>query len=309
MESFKANREANVIVKLLTLIANNQGISIKELSEITNISMEVIKKNLEYISNNHELYFINLLPEEEYDEGDCNCMDIKWTLDYFPEDVFVLSLNCLEKYLYKDITTHNITKYDEFLGVKTKANYELENYNYKLCQISMAVSNKKSLMVKYKNKAGVAKDFKIEPLAVVFYEFDNILYVIGQYNNSITTYRLDRILHIKETNDSFIPLIGFDIKKYSSQVWGMEQGEGKRVKIKFMNTGNVIYKVKRDLECRKNKKITEYPEHMIYEDMVIGINSFKSWLRTYGGAAIVLEPEELRRDMIDSAKRCLEYYL
>lgn len=303
------NTEINALVNLLTIIANSQGVTIRELNKTTNIPMEFIKKNLDYISSNHELYLISLIPEQEYDEATCDYMDIKWTVDGYSEDTKLFNLNCLEKYLYKSMVTKNRDNFDEFLGIRTKSTYKFEDYKYKLCQISMAISNKKSLKVKYKNIKEVIQDFIIEPLGIVFYEFENILYVLGQYNNTIVTYRLDRILSLKETKDNFFQLEGFDIEEYLANVWGMEQGEPINVKVKFIKTGNVLYKVKRDLECRKNKKFIEFEDYIIYEDIIIGINSFRSWLRTYGGAAIVLEPAKLRDEIIDSAKQCLKYYL
>jgi hypothetical protein len=309
METRKMNNEINALVNILTIIANSQGITVRELNKITNIPMEFIKKNLDYMSSNHELYLINLMPEEEYDEATCDCMDIKWTVYGYSEDTKLFKLNCLEKYLFKSIVTKNRSNFDEFLGVRTKSTYKFEDYKYKLCQISMAISNKKSLKVKYKNVNGIIQDFIVEPLGIVFYEFENILYVLGQYNNTIVTYRLDRISILKETKESFSRIEGFDIEAYLENIWGMEQGEPINVKVKFVKTGNVLYKVKRDLEYRKNKKIIEFKDYIIYEDIIIGVNSFRSWLRTYGGAAIVLEPAKLRDEIIDSANQCLKYYL
>lgn len=300
------NDDMNCIAKLLTIIANSPETTIRELNRMTNIPMEVIKKDLEYISSNHEMYFIDLIPN---DESSCSYMDIKWRIDNLPDDVRVLSLNSIEKYLYKTIVGRGIVSYDEFLGIITKSAYEIENYNYKLCQIIMAISNKRQLNVKYKNMAGIIQNFIMEPLAVVFYEFDDILYVLGQNNGNIITYRLDRILSIKETKGCFVPMKGFEVGKYMECIWGMEHGEAVKVKVKFIKTGNVPYKVKRDLKCRKNKKLTESKDSIIYEDTIIGINSFKRWLRTYGSAAIVLEPLELKEQMINSARQCLGYYM
>lgn len=303
------NNDMNIIARLLTIIANSGGITIRELNSITNIPAEVIKRELEYISSNRELYFIDLYPDDNYDETSQSCMDIKWRIDGFPEDKRVLSLNPLEKYLYKAIIDHEMVSYDGFLGIYTKSTYNLENYNYKLCQISMAVSNKKRLSVKYKNMSGDIQNFIIEPLGIVFYEFDNILYVIGQYDDNIVTYRIDRILSIKETKEKFIPLPGFELSNYMENIWGMEQGEAISVRVKFIKTGSIAYKIKRDLECRKNKKLQEFDDCIIYKDSVVGINSFKRWLRTYGSAAIVIEPRSLREQMINSARQCLNYYL
>lgn len=301
------NCEINDTLKLLTIIANREGVSIRALTEITGIPMEVIKKNLEYILNNPEFYFLDLMPQEGYEEDAKNYMDVTWTIDDFFKDKIPLNLNYFEKYLFKNVLSKG-EKSEDILGIKTKSTYKIDDYKYKLCQITMAIENKSVLLVQYKTKEET-KEFAIEPLGIVFYEFDNIFYLIGQYDNSIINYRIDRILHIKETKNSFMPIEDFNLEKYLQNIWGMEQGEEVRVKIKFLKEANVEYKVKRDLECRVNKILTEREDYLIYEDTVVGINSFKSWLRSFGSSAIVLEPKKLRDEIIESAKRCLEYYL
>lgn len=303
------DNEMNSIIKLLTIISNSDGITIRELNAITGIPMEFIKRDLEYISSNNELYFFDLYTDDETGQSSDCYMDIKWRIDDFPEGVRVLSLNSIEKYLFKTMVSHGVASYDGFLGISTKSAYGIEDYKYKICQITLSIKSRRRLNVKYRSMDGVIHDFIIEPLGTVFYEFDNMLYVLGQYNGEIATYRLDRMISIKETRESFTPLKGFEIGEYLKSSWGMEQGEEVKVKVKFIKTGNVLYRVKRDLECRKNKKLVEYSDCIIYEDIVTGINSFKRWLRAYGGAAIVLEPEELKNQMISSAKQCLKYYL
>lgn len=296
----------NHIINILTIVANNQGITTRELCERTKIPIENLKNNLKLIYENPELYVVNLIPEDN-DGRIKDYNDIKWFIDNIDEESKFLCLNPMEKYLYKSIVSDD-NNYDEFLGIKTKSTFGLQEYKYKLCQISIAINNKKTLQIKYKKNDEIA-EFLMEPLSIVFYEFENILYVIGQYDNNLVTYRLDRIVHIRETMDSFEPYIDFNIDDYLAHIWGMEQGDPVKVKIKFENVGNVLYKVMRDLHSRKNKKITKHTDYIIYEDIVIGINSFKRWLRTYGSSAIVIEPEDLKQEMINSAMKCLQYYL
>ena len=303
----------NDILKLLTIISNSEdGVSIRELHHKTGISIEIIKDNLENIWYNTELYLVDLAPEDdvayEKTRASSDSLDLKWTIDNFCKDDVVLNLNHFERYLFKSILTKSENTDTSLLGIKTKSTYGIEDYKYKLCQISMAIDNKKSIISKYKTKAGKIEDFIIEPLCIVFYEFENLLYIIGQYNNSIVTYRLDKILHIKETENNFLPIEGFNIEEYLSNIWGMEQGEPIKVKIKFLREANVFHRVKRDLSCRTNKNLTEYVDHIIYEDTVVGIHRFKSWLRSFGSSAIVLEPKVLKEDMLTSAKHSLEYY-
>ncbi|WP_238883902.1 WYL domain-containing protein [Clostridium sp. YIM B02551] len=305
------NNVMNDILKLLTIIANSEeGASIRELHEKTKMPLEVIKDNLENLWYNAELYLIDIAPEneEEYETHLDNYEDLKWTIENFSEDTKVLNLNYFEKYLYKSILTKSEKRDGDFLGIINKSTYDIEDYKYKLFQISIAAENKRALCAKYKTRNNKVEEFVIEPLGIVFYEFENLFYVVGQYNNTIVNYRIDRILSIKETKNNFVPLEGFDIEQYLANIWGMEQGESIKVKIKFMKEANVIYRVKRDLEYRLNKKLTEYDGYFIYEDIIIGVNSFKSWLRSFGSSVIVLEPKELREEMIESAKRSFEYY-
>lgn len=82
------------------------------------------------------------------------------------------------------------------------------------------------------------------------------------------------------------------------------------VKIRFLNEGNVVRKATRDLTSRTCGTITILPEDgsLIYEDDVVGMGSFKSFLYGYGSSAIVLEPEALRNEIIESARTRLTYY-
>jgi len=297
--------DINQAISILTLIANQHGISTRELHEKTKIPMEIIKKNLELIYQNPEMYVVSLTADDEDGTAE-NLADIRWYIDNIDKDARLLCLNPMERYLYKSIVTDD-NNYDEFLGIMTKSTFGLDEYKYKLCQVSLAIKNNKVLKIKYKRGNEIV-DLLMEPLYIVFYEFENILYVIGQYNNDIVTYRLDRIVKITETNETFKPAVNFNIDDYLAHNWGMEQGEAVQVKVLFKNEGNVFYKVKRDLHCRKNKKLTEYDDYLVYEDTVIGINSFKRWLRSYGSSAVVIEPEELKQELIESARKCLEYY-
>lgn len=303
--------EMNDILKLLTIIANSEdGASIRELHRKTEMPVEVIKENLENLWYNAELYLIDLAPEDEegYEEASGNCLDFKWSIGNFDENTKVLSLNHFERYLYKNILTKSENSGSDILGIKTKSTYDIEDYKFKLCQISLAVESRRALRAKYKTRTSKIEEFIIMPLGIVFYEFENLFYVVGQYDNNIVTYRLDRIESLGPPKDSFTPIEGFDLKKYISNIWGMEQGEPVQAKIKFLKAGNVFYRVRRDLECRQNKKLTEFDDYIVYEDTIVGINSFKNWLRSFGSSAVVIEPEELRKEMIDSAKRSLAYY-
>ena len=71
------------------------------------------------------------------------------------------------------------------------------------------------------------------------------------------------------------------------------------VKVKFFNVANA---------CRTNGKLTEKDGCLYYEDKVYGLSRFRSWIYGYGKAAVVLKPESLRKDIINSLKKRVGYY-
>ena len=80
------------------------------------------------------------------------------------------------------------------------------------------------------------------------------------------------------------------------------------VKVKFFNVANVHEKVRKQLACRTNGKLTEKDGCLYYEDKVYGLSRFRSWIYGYGRAAVVLKPESLRKDIINSLKKRVGYY-
>lgn len=298
-----STEEHSNMLSIIAIIANRGGCTIRELNKITNIPVEILKNNLEYIENNPELYFkysVYLHTEEE------DYRDNEWRVIEDLHGHYLLNLNSFEKYFIDMICSlrEEKNKFD----IKTKKNYNTNEYDEKIEKILIAIKSKKILKIKYRQTTGETSHIKLEPLAVVFYEFSSVFYVLGQGDDKLITYNMDRIFEIQETNEIYKRNIDINIEEYLANRWGMEQGEELYIKVKFMKEANVERKVKRELECRKNKTIEDFPDHFIYSDKVIGKNSFKHWILGYGSSAIVLEPQELRDAIMDSAKKALNLY-
>ena len=80
------------------------------------------------------------------------------------------------------------------------------------------------------------------------------------------------------------------------------------VRIKFYDEYNVIQRVRRDTAHRKKAVLTKEEGYLIYSDQVRGINEIKPWIRSFGSSAVVLAPEELKADMVRSARWVLDLY-
>lgn len=287
------------LLNIITIISNRneEGCTIEELQYITKLPKEIIKINLDKISNNPEMYF-EYQPYEE---------DGVWRIENHSDEAdsdYVMCLDTFEKSIFDMVISSSNNKLDVIIGKL----YGINEYEGYVPLIGSAINEKKIINVQYRNNKNEVNEMKIEPLALVYYEFENKFYVLGQYNNKLMTYSLERFVKVNVTNEKFKDNLNIDFDKYLANVWGMESGDRVKVKIKFIKEANVEEKVKRDLQRRIYKTIEEYDDYFIYSDEVIGINSFKQWLRSFGSSAIVLEPKELRDEIIDAVKKAIMYY-
>ena len=153
------------------------------------------------------------------------------------------------------------------------------------------------------------------PNSVITYEDDKLIYeddISGIYDfcikeGKLLPLRLDRIRSYeiseeKIVNDDLSPL------ELIPQIWGMEVGEPVHVKIKILNEARVQEKVKRDLASRTKGVWSQKGDSLYFEDDVIGINNFRTWLHGYGSSVLVIKPRSLREQIIESARKRVAYY-
>ena len=99
-----------------------------------------------------------------------------------------------------------------------------------------------------------------------------------------------------------------DIFDYS---WGMDNdGNITDIKLRISKTANVAEKIKFELRNRKYGVWEDVDEnYCYYTDKILGIGSFKAWLRNYGSSVMVMEPISLAEEMYDAALKKREVYL
>ena len=156
----------------------------------------------------------------------------------------------------------------------------------------------------------------IKPLKVVRHSRFGVSYVITLLEDmdKIKSYRVDRMKNVRIT-DGEPYNVDMKLLEDLPYMWSMDF-EGRfdtKIKVYNDNYGKVIDKVKRDLEYHKNEKgpvytVEEVEDGIIVSGKVIGKNAFMAWLRGYGASIEVLEPEDIRADMIEEAKKRYRLY-
>lgn len=176
---------------------------------------------------------------------------------------------------------------------------EDENLINKIWQISLSIKEQKIIKINYKKENDdKAIERKLRPQGIVFseYYFYLVAYIHGKDYKYPTIYRLDRIVNIKTVNEKF---------RVSNQN-RFEEGEFRK-RVQFMTTGKLMKvrfrfwgkSVEAVLERLPTARIvTRNEKETVIEAEVFG-KGIKMWLLSQGKYIEVLEPKELRDEMID----------
>lgn len=214
-------------------------------------------------------------------------------------------INLLPLDLRKIISENRFNGLVDF-GLGTKVDYEgIESI---FGSIYNAHLDKKSIYVKYFSMEGKRTSERvIDPYALKF-KF-GVWYLIGfcHSRNEIRTFRIDRIREIKILNDKFNVDDDFSIDGFLEGSWGIKKGRRARVKLKFSPKiawfiSEITWHPSQKLELNKDGSLCADYE-------VMGLDEIKRWILSFGADVEVLEPRELRKEIVDAITEMKKVYL
>lgn len=310
----------NAIYRLNTILTLFQvegvSYSVQELAKLLDIPASVIRKDIIMLHTHDECGITFYAEEEDGPE------DIAEALKSEKADDLILgAITQYESEVYLPLSEWEISCLNEFLdgkqfsAGKVHKNYTIKpmynqaraNMQIKVKEMNEVIQKGQSIRVKYKTRSGTFTEWLIRPLELVYNAMDDLYYVVTVDRGRMVSLRLDRIRSYRVVDEK-IETGDTDILKLLPNIWGMELGEKVHVKIKILNEANVQHKVKRDLAQRIHGTWTEIGEDLYFEDDVIGIYNFKSWLNSYGSSVLVIEPESLRKEIMESARKRIAFY-
>jgi predicted DNA-binding transcriptional regulator YafY len=183
--------------------------------------------------------------------------------------------------------------------------------------IKKAIKDNKKLQfdyVKYNTSKKLAVEKEnclVSPYECVWYQ--DYYYLLGSYDGQrLSHYRVDRMARIRSTPDSRKSLTeitgsrrGFDVYGYLGKMVGMASGREAGVEIRFDNTcvGEVIDALGENVAISRDG-----PEHFILKTRVLLNKKFTKWILGFGAGAVVIRPEELRQEIVQTLARQAESY-
>jgi len=178
--------------------------------------------------------------------------------------------------------------------------------------LEVASLENRVVQIKYMERRKEAHSVReVEPLGLVYYWFHDMWYLVATCCTAreVRHFRVDRIARVAVTNRLFQWPCDFDLASYVSGMWGVYAGEPTRVRVHFFDEMNVLARLRAEIADRPSARLSQV-DTGVWElvDVVAGLSEFRVWLRSFGSSALVIEPECLRMQLIESAMRMRDMY-
>lgn len=310
----------NSLYRLNTILALFQAeracYTIRDIADILDLPASVVRKDIVMLHTHRECGVTFFTKDEEDMDNIVSLLEsgegdeiLLYANAVYRNEVYLplseLELSCLNEFL--DGEKFEIGRINKNYVVKPLYNQARANMQVKAEQIDRLIKDGETIRVTYKARDGKLVFSTIRPLALVHNAMDDLYYVVTIQRGSILSLRLDRIRRY-EISEEKITIEDKGPLEQLPNIWGMEAGPKVHIKILILDEANVQHKVKRDLAFRTNGIWTQKGNHLYFEDDVIGLKNFRSWVNSYGSSVLVIEPKSLREEIIASSRKRLEFY-
>lgn len=215
-------------------------------------------------------------------------------------DRIIVTLPQLDKAYLQNLT--------EYLKVnETFINSEKNISQETIDKVRKGIELNKRLYIKYHSfNSDEVTERKFDPYIIEIY--DGCYHLIGHCHlrNEVRDFRVSRIIELQLLEESFERPRNF-YQNYKKGRFGKLSGE-EQVKLLLKFTGKAARYV-REYESRKADFLVEERDgNLIFEKNTTMTPEIIKWVLSFGSNVLVLEPESLREQVIQEAKKMMERY-
>ncbi len=299
---------------------------IKSCEVIAVVSLRTIEQDLYDMQHDEELAYFAPIRYDKRQKG-YYYEDSKYSISNIPlkeNDLYALEFAVALLRQFEGIDTvarfgEAVAKIEDYVNVRSLISekdmaqvIQLEQGTSRsgqeyLSEILGAVKEQKTIRFVYqKFDAHVAKAYTLDPY--VLKEYRNRWYVTGKSGSSdtIVTFGLDRIQELEVTTQTFKPVSGFhadDYFKYSFGISVSNKLKPETIVLSF-TAQQGAYIVSQPLHTTQ-VVVDQSNESIVVSIKVIPSFELKSQLLSYGSSVQVLEPEWLKQEIRDEARRIM----
>jgi predicted DNA-binding transcriptional regulator YafY len=135
------------------------------------------------------------------------------------------------------------------------------------------------------------------------------IYVLGQSTppGALRTFKLERIEEAELTDETFEIPPTFDGLALLKRAWGVMYGDDEAVTVRLRFHPQVARRVKETV-WHPSQRIEDTPDGCIWMAEIGDITEITPWVRGWGGDCEVLEPRELRDQVVSEVRRMARIY-
>ncbi len=164
-------------------------------------------------------------------------------------------------------------------------------------RLHQACEESHAVRIRYKSASRpVAKDYQLNPYVIVIYSHS--LYVIGESDDRVRTFKVDRVSDVELLDENFVRPEDFEAGGFLEHSFGVWQ-RGERpftVRIRFSADASKYASEKRWFQHQELEEQSD--GSVILSAEVSDTIAIRSWICSFRGAAQVLEPRSLIDELI-----------
>ena len=189
-------------------------------------------------------------------------------------------------------------------GIKIRANHEEESNKW--LTINDGIINSKKIRITYTNSNGEASDRVIHPYRLYTYYGSNYFVGFCEDKQALRQFKLIRTKNIELLNEKF-DKPNFDLKEYLGQTIGIFKDKSYNIKLKIDYPYAQGFK---EYHWVDNEEVEDHIEEgfIIYRATVEGKTQVIPWIMGMGTSCEVLEPLDLKEDVIAAFEEVLNKY-
>jgi predicted DNA-binding transcriptional regulator YafY len=191
-------------------------------------------------------------------------------------------------------------KLKDMLHFEKSSNIDHQYIELNVNNLRKAIAEEKKVSFSYNSAVGNHKIHTIIP-----YSFACELgkyYIIGylESKDCLIHFRIDRISNVNILEEEGKRDSKFNVYEYLKRTWYMYGGDETRVKVQFDKR---CYKVVTEKSLLEGNLLEEDEDYFVYEFICNGTYGIKMWIMGFGADAQVIEPLELREEIIESVRK------
>jgi len=161
--------------------------------------------------------------------------------------------------------------------------------------IEDAATNCRCLELTYESIESGPNDRVVEPYFIIFRGTAFYFVARCRLREEFRTFRIDRVVDVKPTTETFIKKDGIEAETYFRGSWRVYSGEPVKVVVRF---SGAAARVVSSSSHHSDELIEEADDGaVIYSVVCRGLEEIKRWILGFGAEADVIEPDDLREDL------------